>query len=173
MRHRGAEPGAAAGPCGMTITVRRLGPDDIPRMRAMLSMFARGGGLLRDARIRGGGPDQHRPAGRREHPGRLNRRSMAPAGALTPVINIVGNCRQDTDKRPARNSDRRAAQPYRAAALDYRSLAMSQMSAPVEKFTTRNPVTANAEAMIDELRQLMVEHSIRHVPIVRGTSIVG
>lgn len=50
---------------------------------------------------------------------------------------------------------------------------MSQMSVPVEKFTTRNPVTANAEAMIDELRQLMVEHNIRHLPIVRGTSIVG
>jgi acetoin utilization protein AcuB len=92
---------------------------------------------------------------------------------LTRVINIVGNCRQDADKRLARNPDRRAIQPNRAPALDYRSLAMSQMSVPVEKFTTRNPVTANAEAMIDELRQLMVEHNIRHLPIVRGTSIVG
>ena len=50
---------------------------------------------------------------------------------------------------------------------------MSQMSVPVEKFTTRNPVTANADAMVDELRQLMTEHSIRHLPIVRGTRIGG
>lgn len=50
---------------------------------------------------------------------------------------------------------------------------MPQMSMPVEKFITRNPVTASADAMVDELRQLMTEHSIRHLPIVRGTNIVG
>jgi acetoin utilization protein AcuB len=50
---------------------------------------------------------------------------------------------------------------------------MSQMRLPVEKFTTRNPITARADASVDELRELMTEHNIRHLPIVRGTSIVG
>lgn len=50
---------------------------------------------------------------------------------------------------------------------------MLQTSVPVEKFTTRNPVTATVDTMIDDLRGLMKEHGIRHLPIVRGNSIVG
>lgn len=50
---------------------------------------------------------------------------------------------------------------------------MLQTSVPVEKFTTRNPVTAPADTAIDELRGLMKEHGIRHLPIVRGNTVVG
>lgn len=50
---------------------------------------------------------------------------------------------------------------------------MLQTSVPVEKFTTRNPVTAPVDTTIDELRGLMKEHGIRHLPIVRGNTIVG
>lgn len=50
---------------------------------------------------------------------------------------------------------------------------MLQTSVPVAKFTTRNPVTATVDTAIDELRRLMKEHGIRHLPIVRGNAIVG
>lgn len=50
---------------------------------------------------------------------------------------------------------------------------MLQMNVPVERFTTRNPVTATVDTMIDDLRQLMKEHGIRHLPIVRGNAVVG
>lgn len=50
---------------------------------------------------------------------------------------------------------------------------MLQASVPVEKFTTRNPVTATVDTQLDELRELMKEHRIRHLPIVRGNAIVG
>lgn len=44
---------------------------------------------------------------------------------------------------------------------------------PVEEYTTPNPVTATENTSIDELRQLMDEHGVRHLPIVRGNAIVG
>lgn len=44
---------------------------------------------------------------------------------------------------------------------------------PVENYTTRNPITAAVDTAIDELRQIMKDHNIRHLPIVRGTSVVG
>lgn len=43
----------------------------------------------------------------------------------------------------------------------------------VEEFTTPNPLTAAEDAGIDELRRLMQQHGIRHVPIVRGPAVVG
>jgi len=44
---------------------------------------------------------------------------------------------------------------------------------PVEEFTTPNPVTANEDMSVDELRRLMGEHGVRHLPILRDNVIVG
>jgi acetoin utilization protein AcuB len=43
----------------------------------------------------------------------------------------------------------------------------------VEEFTTPNPVTATVDTGIGELRSLMREHGIRHLPIVRDSRVVG
>lgn len=50
---------------------------------------------------------------------------------------------------------------------------MLPINVPVEKFTTRNPVTATVDMTVDELRHLMKENGIRHLPIIRGNAIVG
>jgi CBS-domain-containing membrane protein len=50
---------------------------------------------------------------------------------------------------------------------------MPQTTVPVEEFTTPDPITANEEMAIDVLRELMLEHGIRHLPIVRGDAVVG
>jgi acetoin utilization protein AcuB len=44
---------------------------------------------------------------------------------------------------------------------------------PVEEFTTPDPITAKEDMTIDELRQLMEEHGIRHLPVVRDATVVG
>lgn len=44
---------------------------------------------------------------------------------------------------------------------------------PVDEFTTPDPITANEDMSIDDLRRLMEEHGIRHLPVVRGDSVVG
>lgn len=44
---------------------------------------------------------------------------------------------------------------------------------PVEEFTTPNPVTAAESLPIDELRRLMQESGVRHLPIVRDGKVVG
>jgi len=44
---------------------------------------------------------------------------------------------------------------------------------PVEEFTTPDPVTAGEDMTIDELRQLMEIHGIRHLPVIRGNTVVG
>lgn len=44
---------------------------------------------------------------------------------------------------------------------------------PVEEFTTPDPITATEDMAIDELRSLMEQHGIRHLPIVRGETVVG
>lgn len=44
---------------------------------------------------------------------------------------------------------------------------------PVEEFTTPNPVTATENMSIDELRQLMRDHGVRHLPILRDGAVVG
>jgi acetoin utilization protein AcuB len=44
---------------------------------------------------------------------------------------------------------------------------------PVDEFTTPDPVTANEDMTIDDLRHLMEEHGIRHLPVVRGDTVVG
>lgn len=45
--------------------------------------------------------------------------------------------------------------------------------ASVEEYTTPNPVTAAEETSVDTLAELMKENGIRHIPIVRGTEVVG
>lgn len=44
---------------------------------------------------------------------------------------------------------------------------------PVSQFTSANLVTGTADQSIDELRQLMREHGVRHLPIMRGGDLVG
>ncbi len=44
---------------------------------------------------------------------------------------------------------------------------------PVEEYTTPNPVTANENTSIDELRALMTTYGVRHLPIVRNGDVVG
>lgn len=44
---------------------------------------------------------------------------------------------------------------------------------PVEEFTTPNPVTATEDMSIDELRQLMQQYGVRHLPIIRAGAVVG
>jgi len=44
---------------------------------------------------------------------------------------------------------------------------------PVEEFTTPDPITAGEDMTIDELRKLMETHGIRHLPVVRGSTVVG
>lgn len=46
-------------------------------------------------------------------------------------------------------------------------------SVPVEEFTTPDPITADEDMAIDDLRNLMEEHGIRHLPVVRGATVVG
>lgn len=50
---------------------------------------------------------------------------------------------------------------------------MLPIRVPVEEFTTPDPITADEAATIDELWQLMKTHGIRHLPILRGNSVVG
>jgi len=51
--------------------------------------------------------------------------------------------------------------------------AMNKLNLPVEEFTTPDPVTANEDTSIEELSQMMKEHGVRHLPIVRGARVVG
>ena len=44
---------------------------------------------------------------------------------------------------------------------------------PVEEFTTPDPITANEDMAIDELRAVMETHGIRHLPILRDGTVVG
>jgi len=44
---------------------------------------------------------------------------------------------------------------------------------PVEEFTTPDPITVNENTSIEELNRLMKEHGIRHLPVLRGSQVVG
>lgn len=44
---------------------------------------------------------------------------------------------------------------------------------PVEEFTTPDPVTATEDMSVDELRQSMLQHGVRHLPVVRAGTVVG
>lgn len=50
---------------------------------------------------------------------------------------------------------------------------MKKLNMPVEEFTTPDPVTASENSSTEELQQLMTEHGIRHVPIMKGNQVVG
>jgi len=50
---------------------------------------------------------------------------------------------------------------------------MQPATVPVGEFTTPDPITANEDMTIDDLRQLMETHGIRHLPVVRGTTVLG
>lgn len=50
---------------------------------------------------------------------------------------------------------------------------MQRIKVPVDEFTTPDPVTASEDLMIDDLRELMMKHGIRHLPIVRDNVVVG
>lgn len=50
---------------------------------------------------------------------------------------------------------------------------MAPLDVTVEEFTTPEPVTATEDMTIDDLRRLMDEHGIRHLPVVREESVVG
>lgn len=44
---------------------------------------------------------------------------------------------------------------------------------PVEEYTTPDAITANEGMAVDELRRLMEQHGIRHLPVLRGDAVVG
>lgn len=50
---------------------------------------------------------------------------------------------------------------------------MPRISVPVEEFTTPDPITATEDLTVDDLQQLMDNHGIRHLPIVRNKTVVG
>ncbi|WP_018863959.1 MULTISPECIES: CBS domain-containing protein [Thioalkalivibrio] len=50
---------------------------------------------------------------------------------------------------------------------------MVPTSVPVEEFTTPDPITANEDMTIGDLRALMEQHGVRHLPVVRGDAVVG
>lgn len=50
---------------------------------------------------------------------------------------------------------------------------MLPISVPVDEFTTPDPITADENMPVDDLRELMEENGIRHLPIVRGSAVVG
>lgn len=50
---------------------------------------------------------------------------------------------------------------------------MQPINVPVNEFTTPDPITVNEDMLIDDLRRLMEKHGIRHLPVVRGDTVVG
>ncbi|HEX7012725.1 MAG TPA: CBS domain-containing protein [Steroidobacteraceae bacterium] len=47
------------------------------------------------------------------------------------------------------------------------------ITVPVEEFTTPDPITATEDMTIDQLRLLMEEYGIRHLPVLRGATVIG
>lgn len=50
---------------------------------------------------------------------------------------------------------------------------MPSIRVPVEEFTTPDPITASEDMSIDQLQNLMDKHGIRHLPVLRGDTVVG
>ena len=50
---------------------------------------------------------------------------------------------------------------------------MSHLKLPVEEFTTPDPVTANENASVSELTELLRVHGFRHIPIMKAGKVVG
>lgn len=50
---------------------------------------------------------------------------------------------------------------------------MQPINVPVEEYTTPDPITANEDMAFDDLRRLMADHGIRHLPVMRRDAVVG
>lgn len=50
---------------------------------------------------------------------------------------------------------------------------MEKLNLPVEEYTTPDPVTAGENASVEELRNLMKENNVRHIPILGAQQVVG
>lgn len=50
---------------------------------------------------------------------------------------------------------------------------MQRIDVSVEEFTTPDPVTAVEQTGIEELQRLMDQHGVRHLPVLRGDTVVG
>ncbi len=50
---------------------------------------------------------------------------------------------------------------------------MTAMLVPVEEFTTPDPITVTEEMAMEDVRALMEKHGIRHLPVLRGETVVG
>jgi acetoin utilization protein AcuB len=48
-----------------------------------------------------------------------------------------------------------------------------KLNVPVEAFTTPDPVMVPDTASIDDMLELMEQHGVRHLPIVRDGGVVG
>lgn len=51
---------------------------------------------------------------------------------------------------------------------------MSQhLNIPIEEFTSVDPITVNGSITLVEVKQLMSQHKIRHIPVMKGQTPVG
>ena len=50
---------------------------------------------------------------------------------------------------------------------------MQRIDVSVEEFTTPDPITVREDTGIEELRRLMDQHGIRHLPVLRDGRVVG
>ena len=50
---------------------------------------------------------------------------------------------------------------------------LNRIKIPVEEFSTPDPVTVSEDTTIEELNRILKEHGIRHLPVLRGTQVVG
>lgn len=48
-----------------------------------------------------------------------------------------------------------------------------QLDLPVEEFTTPDPITASVDTSVEELKKLMQQNNVRHIPIVQEGKVVG
>ena len=50
---------------------------------------------------------------------------------------------------------------------------MMSLNVPIDEFTTPDPITAPHDSTLEELKNLMELHGIRHIPITKNDVIVG
>lgn len=50
---------------------------------------------------------------------------------------------------------------------------MQTTNVPIAEFTTPDPVVAREDMSVDDLRNLMEQHGIRHLPVLRDDKVVG
>lgn len=50
---------------------------------------------------------------------------------------------------------------------------MEKLNLPVEEYTTPDPVTAGEDTSVEELRSLMKENNVRHIPILASQQVIG